>query len=180
MIMLSKADMLGKGTTRTCYQHPDNADLCIKVMHSHSPLKINKLEYRFYNKLYKKDVPLEHLPKCFGFVETNLGTGLVYEHINSECGGNLYDIIRDNQLPKEKVTGLLKELEHYCLSNFICMCDEGLRNIIFSKNRLYYIDGVITNKKRKSFLYTGLGFFGRRKTRKTVRNMLSEVEAAYA
>ncbi len=179
MIYLSDDIKLGRGTTRTCYLHPENEDLCIKVMHSHSKLKINFLEYKFYKKLARKRVSLQHLPKCYGFVETNLGKGLVYERIKSDYAENLDQIVKRNLLPKEKIISLLKDLENYCLDNIICMCDRGLRNIILSKDKLYYIDGIITNKKRKSFLYTGLSFYSRRKTRKTIRTMLNTLEKEY-
>lgn len=179
MFYLSDDSKLGKGTTRTCYQHPEHEDLCIKVMHSHSKLKINLLEYKFYQKLARRKVSLEHLPECHGFVETNLGKGLVYEKIKSDYADNLEQIVRRRLLPKNKIIDLIKDLEDYCIDNIICMCDRGLRNLILSKNKLYYIDGIITNKKRKSFLYTGLSFYSRRKTRKTIRTMLQTLEKEY-
>lgn len=179
MVYLSDDSKLGRGTTRTCYQHPENENLCIKVMHSHSKLKINFLEFKFYQKLAKKKVPLEHLPQCYGFVETNLGKGLVYERIKSDYADNLEQIVKRRLLPKKKIISMLKDLENYCLDNIISMCDRGLRNIILSKNKLYYIDGIITNKKRKSFLYTGLSFLSRRKTRKTIRTMINTLEQEY-
>lgn len=180
MIYLNDAYELGRGTTRTCYLHPEDSHLCIKVMHGHSKLRINELEHQFYKKLERKDITLEHLPRCYGFIDTNLGRGLVYDRIIPDCANNLEEIVRGNLLPKRKIVALLKDLEGYCLSNIICMCDEGLRNIIFSQNKLYYIDGIITNKKRKSFLYTGLTFYSRRKTRKTIRTMMNRLERAYS
>ncbi len=183
MIYLNSKLKLGRGTTRTCYLHPEQEELCIKIMHHHSKLKINDLEYKFYKKLEQKQISHKHLPKCYGFVETNLGKGLVYERVKSdyaEFAENLDEVVKQKLLPKNKVISLLKDLENYCLNNIICMCDRGLRNIIISKGKLYYIDGIITNKKGKSFLYTGLTFYSRRKTRKTIRTMLNLVEQAYA
>ncbi len=183
MIYINDELKLGRGTTRTCYLHPEREELCIKIMHYHSKLKINDLEYKFYKKLERKRVFLKHLPKCYGFVETNLGKGLAYERVKSDYSDyaeNLDQVIKQRLLPKNKVISLLKDLENYCLDNVICMCDRGLRNIILSNGKLYYIDGIITNKKRKSFLYTELAFYSRRKTRKTMRTMLSLVEQAYS
>lgn len=104
---------------------------------------------------------------------------MVYERIKSDYADNLEQIVKRRLLPKNKIISMLKDLENYCLDNIISMCDRGLRNIILSKDKLYYIDGIITNKKRKSFLYTGLSFLSRRKTRKTIRTMINTLEQEY-
>lgn len=88
MIHLSNQTPLGTGRHRQCYLHPENAQRCIKIIYhtSQGGLKETKRELRYYAHLsgYLKD--WSGIPQYYGTVETDLGTGYVYDVITDFDG----------------------------------------------------------------------------------------------
>ena len=78
MIQLSESDYLAEGLARTCYFHPEDDNLCIKigkpdVEESHLYKEIN-----YYKKISKKDTSKFNYPfyaMYHGTIDTNFGEG---------------------------------------------------------------------------------------------------------
>lgn len=100
-------DAFASGGNRLCFIHPDDSNLCIKVLRAdRSPsIKRSKKKFPFnYRSLknfddnwqewlvYEKinscvgEPAYKMIPRCFGLVDTNLGQGLVSEVIKDDDG----------------------------------------------------------------------------------------------
>ena len=83
MIELDKEFLLAEGGERLVYIHPNDNNKVIKILkkglNKHNFQ--NKLEFKYYNFLTKKNRDFSNITKCFGYVDTNLGKGLVFERV---------------------------------------------------------------------------------------------------
>lgn len=90
MITLNESLYIAEGLIRKCYKHPTDENLCIKVC---------KLEDRAQNRFKKEIIYLTKIQKkqknnipysrYLGTVETNLGTGHLYDLICDEATNEL-------------------------------------------------------------------------------------------
>lgn len=100
MIDLGNIKPFAKGGNRLCFAHPEEEEVCIKVRRPDFTLEDlrrtkrfpknlrpltsfddNLEEYQVLNRLHKKHgaQAFEHISKCYGFVDTSLGKGLLLE-----------------------------------------------------------------------------------------------------
>ena len=89
MIFLSDKQFISEGKTRTCYAHPEDKNLCIKVMKpSHEGAQFLKKEIKYYKKIQKrnKKYSLSFFAKYHGTIETNLGIGYLYDLVRDQNG----------------------------------------------------------------------------------------------
>lgn len=154
MIELNDSYLVGTGTNRSCYQHPNDKSKCVKVTISGDFTESNR-EKKYYKFLEKRDVSWEMLAKYYGTVETNMGEGLVFEIVRDEDGEVSQPLI--HYFSSENLTDTLKEpmkklqtLKKYLLNERIIVKDLSLANILYQKrdssdDRLIIIDGVINN-----------------------------------
>lgn len=148
MIELKKLEPFGRGSHRAVYRHPDSSDLCIKVMtedwrdawkRRRAPWYVKLLrpkwyfhenlsEHRFAQQTEKRvgKEAWEFLPRCHGFVETDLGDGLVVGLVQDHDGRismSLADYLWEFGMTEE----CGKAIEYYWA---------GLkRNLIFARGR---------------------------------------------
>lgn len=85
MIHINLSDFVGRGLHRECYVHPENKDLCIKVIVAGDSSESQR-EQKYYSHLQKRNITWELLPKFYGLVETNLGPGAVFDLIRNHDG----------------------------------------------------------------------------------------------
>ncbi|MGJ8653975.1 MAG: YrbL family protein [Opitutaceae bacterium] len=103
---IEESALIAKGGHRSCYQHPENNALCIKVLHEpwqtierrlKDPLRAirrrrnydeNLSEWIELKKLESKlgEDHSRHFPRVYDLVETNLGDGLVADLIRDFDG----------------------------------------------------------------------------------------------
>ena len=79
----SDESVIGVGAHRDCYIHPEDPAKCIKVIYNSSGTALKEIKrelsyYRFLNS-YLND--WSGITRYYGTVETNLGTGYVYDRI---------------------------------------------------------------------------------------------------
>ncbi|MCH5760695.1 YrbL family protein, partial [Salmonella enterica] len=88
MILLSEQTPLGAGRHRKCYTHPDNARRCIKVIYNrdHGGDKEIRRELSYYAHLSRYLTDWSAIPRYYGTVETDCGTGYVYDMITDFNG----------------------------------------------------------------------------------------------
>ena len=85
-LYLTEKDFLGKGTSKKVYYHPEDKNLCIKISFDSSQDFDTREELR-YRRVCKKRVEQSSLlTKYFGTIETNLGTGHVFELVRDYDG----------------------------------------------------------------------------------------------
>ena len=79
------ADPIGTGRERSCYVHPEDPRKAIKIQLGKSDQQTRR-EIRFYKKLAKRRLRDAHLPRCYGYSDTNLGRGIVVDLIRDYDG----------------------------------------------------------------------------------------------
>lgn len=85
MIELQTQVLVGKGLHRECYVHPENNNLCIKIV-VNGGAKETRREQTYYRLLQKRNIDWEMLPRFYGEVETNLGVGAIFDLIRDSDG----------------------------------------------------------------------------------------------
>lgn len=90
MIYLSSTTPLGTGRHRKCYAHPENPALCIKIVYNFDKGgdKELKRELRYYTYLANHLKDWSGLPALHGTIETDIGTGYIYD-IVKDYDGNI-------------------------------------------------------------------------------------------
>jgi len=165
-LVLNEKYFLAKGGERNCYIHPNDASKVIKIVHRNEKHnEQNKLEYKYYNFLQKRNKPLNHLTKCYGFIDTNLGRGLIYERLkdyDNKPSQSFKMYLEENIFTKEEEYKLVRELKDYLFKNDILFIDVDLSNVfcqefIKDKYKLVIIDGLGArrlNWRFYSYLYS--------------------------
>lgn len=98
MIIIKEEDFIAEGSSQKCYVHPEDINLCIKVITKDikdtrlgyeinyikkiSNKKFRNLDYLFFSKHHKE-------------IKTNLGTGHVYDLIRDEDTGKVSKTMAD-------------------------------------------------------------------------------------
>jgi len=151
MINLGKDDFLQSGSERDCYVHPLENNKVIKIVQEIKKNgSQNDIEYKYYKYLKKYKASLEHIPQCYGVIDTNLGKGLVFDKIvnfdNTESQ-QFKHYIKNKLLTESQEEKLLDQLKRYLETNKILFVDASLRNVLCQKiaedeYKLMIIDGL--------------------------------------
>jgi len=156
MILLKNEDFIAKGTNRSCYLHPSDDSKCIKITHSNDYSE-SKKEIFYYLFLQNQNISWNHLTKYYGFVDTNLGKGEVFDLIR-DYDGNISKTLSSYLQTPSKTKSihnpivLLQKLKSYCLKNNIIVKDLNTKNILYQKldkdhGKLVLIDGLSIPKR---------------------------------
>lgn len=151
MIYLDKNDLLSKGSERACYTHPSDDNKLIKIIYTKNiGYNQNDLEYKYYNYLKKSKVSFNNISKCFGWVETNIGRGLLFQKIknyDNSISKEFRYYIKNNIFLDEEEKELLCELKYYLKKNKILFIDATTINVLCQETskgvyKLIIIDGL--------------------------------------
>ncbi|MCD6433655.1 MAG: hypothetical protein J7L21_06400 [Sulfurimonas sp.] len=150
-IELNDSYLIGSGTNRACYTHPDDSNKGIKVTISGNHKETNR-EIKQYLFLQKRDISWDMLAKFYGTVETNLGKGEVVELIkdyDENISKSLDDYFRKITSVEDikRFIDLLFELKEYLYREKIYVKDLNAVNVVYQKfddknGRLVIIDGL--------------------------------------
>jgi len=153
MIILTDKKLLAKGGERYCYINPLDKSKIIKVLNpmikQHN--NQNELEYKYYSFLYSRnDLNLINIAKCYGWIETNLGKGLVFDRILDYDGKDAKHFryyLRNKLLTKDLENKLLDELKTFLEVNLILFVDVSTVNLFCQRIneqdfRLVIFDGL--------------------------------------
>jgi hypothetical protein len=107
MIQLTDDLYLGKGRTRECYFDPRDPSLCIKVDYRDKGCRATDKEAKYYQKLkrIKPNLEYDFIPRFHGMVETNRGTGGVFDLVRDDDGKvsrTLGECLRDGTVARER------------------------------------------------------------------------------
>lgn len=138
MLILTK--FIGKGATRLCFEHPADANKCVKVAAHNKDVYLLEQELFVHScvKSYLGSYVVDYEPDL---VDTNLGKGLVCELLRDDCGGYSETLSRNN-LDKEVISELwgftYHLLEHdiffydFNLKNFVIQIKNGQKNLRYT------------------------------------------------
>ena len=148
-LTLTEKNILGKGTNKIVYYHPADKNKCIKFSLDKADETDIQYELKF-RKICKKRVERSTLlTKYYGTVETNLGTGHVFELVRdfdgqlSETFLNLF--LREKNSPKvfAALAMLKKKLFEELIITYKIFPDNFLvQRISEQEFRIRIIDGI--------------------------------------
>lgn len=139
ILQLDDTLLYGQGSHKKCFLHPHNKNLCIKLAYNRGGQKDLLREINYIDVLKRRHKDYSILPKYFGKVNTNLGTGYVFEIIRDYNNGRtqtLEDFITDLNLFSQNyslIVRLLKELKEKLYKNEIITMVLFPENILFQK-----------------------------------------------
>lgn len=150
MLHLQDDLLVGRGTERNCYRHPQDATRCIKVSYNFENNKQqNQKDHEYFISLQKRDIDWSHLPRCYGWDETDQGKGLVFDLLQDKQGTplpRLDTLLKNGHLDKTMINAPLKELRNYLCANQIFTSDLRASNIVCNLEKtpphFFLIDGI--------------------------------------
>lgn len=179
MIILKEVNPIGSGDDRVVYRHPTIEDRCIKIprvdfQNDFKPAGFNETLYllsrlgqskyfdfnyvdmEYAETLKKRNaiVTFTHIPFCHGYVETDLGTGVVWDYISNHDGSpcrSLKDYSDDTDLLGKAEKRLLWQglekffswqLEQIILLREIAYTNTLIREQQDGSFKLYHIDAI--------------------------------------
>ena len=150
---MSESDLIGVGGgRRLVYADPGDPNRCIKVPKpGRHAERQQQREIRFYRQLQKKRVPTDYIPRYLGTVETNLGTGYVYDAVRDADGKvseRFKELILNGNGQISDYLRIMETLEDFLFENLILFYDLGPSNILCRKDE----NGVL-----QPFIIDGLG-----------------------
>lgn len=194
-VHLAELAPFARGGRRLCYRHPEHPDRCIKVLRrdrkdGDEALDENILEFAAYQELLQRanSQVWNHIPRCYGLVETDHGPGLVTQLLTGADGLPAPTLQRRIQ---ERIDAscraALEEFKGFLLRTLIRVGDLRPANLLVCRRanadteRIFIIDGL----GNRSILWAPLflpfrRFKIQRKLRRLDHRIQSEVAKAAA
>ena len=181
-ILQLSGEPIGSGQERVCYLHPDDDSKVVKVQKGEIDTQTRR-ELALYDSLQRRGIDdFEHIPRFYGRVQTNLGSGFVVDRIADYDGGESRSLWWhfERGYPLAEFGPYLEELRRYLLANRIVFSvDMGRYNILFQKlspqrARLVVIDGL-GNHTAINWL-DNIGYFARSKIRRRWRRFIARLQ----
>lgn len=142
-------EVIGKGTERVCYKHPDDPRRCVKLSPKSNSKQTHR-EIRYLNFLKKRGVPFTFIPEFYQVVETKDFIGMEVELVSNRDGTralNLEYYLMAHHSPVDigAFKQALEELKAYLLEFNVIPCDLLLSNMLVVEEeegiRVRLIDG---------------------------------------
>ena len=169
----SDCQTIGQGLFCTCYLHPEDNGICIKLPTTHKKArKRQKADKAYYQKLYKNKADLTYISDYLGTCQTSLGPGHLYQYIkdkNGETSKTLNHYLANYPQKTEELNSHLAKLGRYLLENHILISDLHGNNIVFqhlseNSTKLMIVDGI-----GDRVIFTAPNFFNSIKEGKIIR-----------
>jgi len=152
---LTDSPLLGKGSSRLCYLHPDDPGKCIKITYTRNP-DVEKQELKYYRRHQRRGISWEMLAKTYGSVETSAGSGVMFSlarDFDGSISRTLDRYLADDRLtpPATVLTELFSNFRSYMLRERIVVRELKPDNIVLQRltpnqQRLILIDGLGNNQ----------------------------------
>lgn len=179
MIVLKNLKPIGSGDDRVVYRHPALRDRCIKIaridfQNDFRPAGFNETLYwlsragqtkyfdfnyvdvAYAEALKKRDTPgtFAHIPYCYGYVDTDLGSGVVWDYICNHDGSPCRslkdysdnpDLLGDRE--KQLIWQGLEAFFSWQLNQLIMLREMAYSNTLVQERqdgrfRLYHADAI--------------------------------------
>jgi hypothetical protein len=187
MIYLDNSLLIGRGTLRACYLHPENGDLVIKVPAEAQDQgrQANHKELKGYRWLVHKHGRLDWISHCHNIVETSLGPGLICDCIRDEDGAvskTVWDlVIYQEACDIEYLQQVAGKFCDMLIERNIFLFDINLKNIALKRlidgsYQPYAIDlkGPYDNHEFLR-LSSQIKYLGRKKLRRRAAQLLARI-----
>lgn len=156
MIDLSDADLLGKGSSRECYVHPEDGDKCVKVTYS-ANRTITHEEMKHYRRYIRRGISWDMMARAYGFFSTNRGVGAVFSlarDYDGEISKSLDFYLQpghESLLSEQELRSAMAVFRSYLQRERIIVRELKADNLIYQKlgpaaGKLILIDGVGNNE----------------------------------
>ena len=184
-IILTDNFFIKKGTGRVVYLHPYDNSKIIKISIEKKLYRDqNIIENIYYNYLTKYGIPMNNIVKCYGYVNTKLGKGLVFDKVCDYTGiiSKTYSQAITNQdISKNILLKLFNDLEEYIFLNDILFIDTAFGNIMCceyerGKYKLIIIDGLGGSNILRFFLMLLSKKYKIRRLKKVKNIMLNKLK----
>lgn len=165
-LTLKDSEPFAQGVNRLCFIHPDDASLCIKVVKEGSIEALrskrsffenlrpdsyfddNLNEYKAYQQAAisgNEGIIYDHIPRCYGWQDTDLGMGLVLDYYskgdNQPCV-TLRSYLQTHGL-NEEIDAKLGVLADYLRKTLLMTKNIVPHNVVVaSDGKLKIIDGI--------------------------------------
>ncbi|MCF8382609.1 MAG: hypothetical protein K9G39_03295 [Chlorobium sp.] len=154
-ISLEEARLIGKGSSRRCYQHPADQGKCVKVQ-KNPARKITSEELKYYRKLMRHRISWEMVARYHETVLTDQGPGAVFE-MPLDFDGTVsrtlhYYLLSDDSADAAvMMVSALLDLKRYLLSQNIIVRELKAENLVWCRmadgyGRFILIDGIGNNQ----------------------------------
>jgi len=157
MIVLEEGSFIGEGGLQKCYVHPNDENLCLKIVKEKEHPKLFRLdeEIKYYKKNQHKKIA-SFVSKYRGEVLTNIGIATIFDLIRDETTNEISltvdDYLRMDNSPfsNELFEGKIVELKSKLINNKVIFRDFTTKNIcckVLKNNdiQLIIIDGLGNN-----------------------------------
>lgn len=162
--------LIGKGLHRECFSHPQNENLCIKVVVNGNQRETIR-EQTYYKFLQNRNIEWNHLPKFYGNIVTSIGEGAVFDIIRDDSGdiskSLKHYLNSEYELPliKDDLVKALNEFKHDLLAQNIITMSIKPQNLLYQRlgrnGRIYLVDNIGNSDLFPISSYSR--FFGKRK-----------------
>jgi len=156
VIRLNRSLLVGKGSSRVCYRHPDDEGKCVKV-EWRSDRGVTDEELRRYRRLQKRGISWDNLARYHGDVETDQGLCAVFD-MPLDADGSVsrtlhYYLVSgaEHECDVAEMAESLIELKKYLLKHAILVRELKPENMVCSRGdagncTFILIDGVGNNQ----------------------------------
>ncbi len=188
MLVIDESLYFSKGTTRKCFIHPTNENLCIKLslkdQGKRTPgiIKAIDRENAYYLKLTKRNISWSHLSQYCGDIVTNLGKGSIYQLIRDHDGKistSLDKFLEKVTVPDDALLGeKLQTLYNYMQDNSILTTSLLARNIVVQKGMSDYELIIIDDIGNSEFVPVSefSNYFASRKIKRKWQRFLKKID----
>lgn len=184
MILLSNHTPLGTGRHRKCYLHPTDPTRCIKIVYNQESGGDKELlrELKYYACLAQQLKDWSGIPAYHGSVETDLGTGYVYDIVRDYDGKpsiSLTDFARECRETGDTRTlrNVLFALKYWLSRNRIVTMNLKSQNILCRRVSEKEIIPVVVDNIGEATLIplaTWSGWFCRKKQARQWQRFIKE------
>ncbi|MGC6456789.1 MAG: YrbL family protein [Akkermansiaceae bacterium] len=169
MIRLHSELIIGSGRDKHCYFHPSDESRCVKILKSEPSAKKRMLrEIKVHKKIAQQGAKYSYLSSYLCKVETNLGFGYIFEHIES-FHKKIEDL--DADFLKEKLMDIYRK----CYIDALPMCEVRLDNLVLDKSGNFQIVDGLGWAEFIPICYWSK-FFARRKIKRKFTKLINNLE----
>jgi hypothetical protein len=151
VLMLS--EKVGAGHDREVWRHPLSKALGIKVAKPEHERAQNDIDFHYGTHLARLGISGPHLPRVHGWVQTNLGRGLVVDLVQQPDGTpcpTLPQALRSGTISEMEAVGMVYEACEWLSRTGVMLADYGIENFLVrdslkaGTSYLVFVDGLGT------------------------------------
>lgn len=182
MITLDENLLIGRGSERSCYRHPCDTQLCIKVISNYSNRTFSRIarELKYLKKYKRNPNKLEAIPDFHQTIDTDLGRGYCFSLIMDLDGAistRLSDHVKEHGAD-DLIYRKIIELYHAFLKSGAVVSDLHPGNLLLQRHSeedfdLIMIDGFGNSDFIKICDYSA--YFQKKKLIRKFQRMLTNM-----